>query len=120
MQQKLHDRQCVKASAHIIQYDAETLREAFQLTYRRRLDDVKPSKKYKAREQRFPRRRSSDQGNELSGHFVNDHKLRIFVAGCPRNLRGGRYADEDDQSRDCASRQRLTVGRDPMCQHPPA
>jgi len=78
MQERLHHGQSVEACGDIVQHDPSPFGEPFHLTDRRRLDDIEPSKKYKAREQRFPRNRNGDQCDELARHFVNDDELRIF------------------------------------------
>ena len=90
MQRHLHYRQRVKTSSDIIDHDANPFGKAFEAPYRRRLDDIERSKKYKAQQQRLPRDRRRDQGNELAGNFVDHHKLRIFQAAGPGDLgRGG-------------------------------
>ena len=48
------------------------------MSYRRRLDDIEPSKKYKAQQERLPCNRRRDQSNELASDFINHDELRIF------------------------------------------
>ena len=99
MQQKLHHGPGVEARGHIVEHDAGSFGQTFQLAHRRRLDDVKPSEKYKGRQQRFPRHRDSDQSNQLSRDFVNDHKLRIFDSGCARHLSSSGNTDGNHNRR---------------------
>jgi len=78
MQQHLHHGESVETSGDVVHYDADAFWQFFQLTNRRRLDDIEPSKKYKAREQRFPRHGNGDESNELAGNFIDHDKLGIF------------------------------------------
>jgi hypothetical protein len=48
MKYDLHHSQAVKAGPHVINHNAHSLGQAFELAYRRRLDDIERSKKYKA------------------------------------------------------------------------
>ena len=103
MQGSMHTNQCIKPSRHVIQYDAKTFRQVLQLPRGRRLENVKPSKKYKAQEERFPRHWNANEGDELTGNFVDDDKLRIFDVCDPRDASACRnsYDDYDDRERKC-------------------
>jgi len=90
MQSHLHQDERVNASTYIVYYDAKTLRKGFKLTHWRRLYNVESSKKYKAQQNRFPRERHCNHGDELSHDFIDHHELGIFEASCPRDARGGR------------------------------
>jgi hypothetical protein len=90
MQYDLHHRQAVQTGSHIINHDAHSLREAFELAYRWRLDDIERSKKYKAQQQRLPRDRRRNQSDKLTGDFVNDHIRWVFATAGPCHLCGSR------------------------------
>ncbi len=89
----------VKTGSHIVDHDAHSFGKAFQLAHRRRLHDIEPSKKYKAQQQRFPRHRHRNQGDELAGNFVDHHKLRIFQAAGPRHASGRGNSDKHGDER---------------------
>jgi len=95
MQHNLHCGKGVEAGAYVVDHYSSALRKPFQVPYRPRFYDVEPSKKYKAQQQRFPRDRSRDKGNELPGHFIDDDKLRIFQPRGARNFGGCGNADHD-------------------------
>ena len=78
MQQEMHPNEGQNSCRNIIEYDSGALWKSLQLPHRRRLDDIKDSKKYKAREKGFPREGDGDQRDQLSGDLVDDNKLRIF------------------------------------------
>ena len=80
MQSDLHDDQRVKPRPNIIYYDAESLRKVLKLTHRRRFHNIESSEKYKAEQQRFPRDRHRNQGDELTCNLVDHDKLRVFQA----------------------------------------
>ena len=61
------------------------------MTISNALKSIKPS------QQRFPRERNRDQGDELSGDFVDHDELGIFPAGGPGDPGGGGDADQDDE-----------------------
>ena len=88
MKHDLHHSQTVKPRAHVIDHDAHSLGKAFELAYRRRLDDIEGSKKYKAQQQRLPCDRRRNQSDQLAGDFVDHHKLWIFAIAGPRYLCG--------------------------------
>ena len=90
----LHYCQAVKTRPYVIDHDARAFRKALEMSYRRRLDDIEPSKKYKAQQQRLPRDRRRDQSNELAGHFVDHDELRIFQAAGAGDPGGGWNSDE--------------------------
>ena len=100
MREKLHHDQHIKSGCDVIEHNPRALWEFFQLAHGRGLDDVKGSKKYKTRKESFPFERGSDEGNELSGHFVDYHELGIFPAGGSGDLSGGWDADERNQNRE--------------------
>ncbi len=79
---------------------------------RRWLDDIERSKKYKTGEKSFPRERDGDEGDELSGDFVDDDELGIFAAGGARYTGGGGDADQgDEQGQDDAAAGVRSAGR---------
>src|SRR6478672_2892031 len=63
MQKKLHDNQAVEPGRNIVDHDPSTFRQLFQLPDRRWLHDIEDTKKYKARQKRFPSQRSPNQRN---------------------------------------------------------
>ena len=78
MQENLHYGQRVEPRSDVVHHDPRSLRQALELPNRRRLDRVKPSKKYKAHEKRFPGDRNCQQSDQLPRDFVNHHATRIF------------------------------------------
>ena len=96
MQNNLHYSQPVKTRPYVIDHDACAFRKALKRSYRRRLDDIEPSKKYKAQQERLPRNRRRDQCNELASHFINHDELRIFQAAGAGDPGCGRYSDQHD------------------------
>ena len=95
MKYDLHHSQPVKAGPHVINHNAHSLGQAFELAYRRRLDDIERSKKYKAQQQRLPRRRRRNQSDELAGDFVDDNELRVFTTAGSRHLCGRRNSNQN-------------------------
>ncbi len=93
----MHDSQRVKTGGDIVQHDADAFRKRLQLSHRRWLDDIEDTKKYKARQKRFPRKRHSDQSYQLTRDLIDHHKLRIFCSRAARNQRSRRNSDQHDQ-----------------------
>ena len=112
-QQYVHDGQSIQPRSHVVDHDAGAFRKTFEAPDRGRLRDIERSKKYKAQQQRFPRHGNPDQCDELSGDFVNHHKLRILEAGRPGDPSGGSNACRDRQSRKPHDNRRLHTRRDP-------
>jgi hypothetical protein len=106
-----HDR-CTNSRSNVIQYDAETTRQCFNTPDRRRLENVEPSKKYKAHQQRFPCDRNRDQRDPLPRNFVDDHVLWVFIAVCARHFRCCRNADCYNRQRQQNQSAALQLGRD--------
>ena len=78
MQQEMHPNESENSGRNIIEDDSGAIWKFLQLPHRRRLDDIEGSEKYKTREKSFPRQRDSDQGDQLTGDFVDDDELGIF------------------------------------------
>ena len=93
----MHDSQRVETGGNIVQHDAGAFRKRLQLSHRRWLDDIEDTKKYKARQKRFPCERHRDQSHQLTRDLIDHHKLRIFCSRTPRNLRSRRNSDQRDQ-----------------------
>ena len=90
MQKKLHDNQAVQPGRDIVDHDSGTFRQPFQLPDRRWFHDIEDTKKYKARQKRFPSQRRANQRNQLPGRFIDHYELRIFQPGATRRQgRGG-------------------------------
>jgi len=96
MKQEMHRREGENSCRDVIEHDSGAFWKSLQLPHRRRLDDIERSKKYKTREKSFPCERDRDQRDELSGDFVDHHKLRIFRGRGSRHARGGGDADQCD------------------------
>src|SRR6476646_6835365 len=88
MQRDLHHRQAVKTGGHVIDHDTHSLGKAFETAHGPRLDDIEPSKKYKAEQKRLPRNGRRNQGDDLAGDFIDHHKLRVFPAAGPGHSSG--------------------------------
>ncbi len=115
----MHHDQSVKASAHIVDHNSRAFRQSLQLPHRWRLHNIEPSKKYKARQQTFPRSRRRDQCDELAGNFVNHHELRVFN-GCGSRHDGCRgNSNGDCEQCQCGCRPRLPQRRNFARQQPP-
>ncbi len=118
----MHGSQRVETGGNIVQYDPSAFRNSLQLSHRRRFDDIEGTKKYKARQKRFPCERHGDQSYQLTGDLINHHNLRIF---CPRAscyLRSRGNADQRDQHGQgdrnrCPQRGRKRVGQRRPQQH---
>lgn len=114
MQERLHYGEGVETRGDIIQHDAGTFRQLFQLAHRRRLDDIEPTKKYKAGEQRLPRHGDGDQRDKLPGNFVDHDELRIFASMGSGYARGRRNTNKDGQYRQGNRQPGLRCGRNPV------
>ena len=90
----MHKSQSIETRGNIVQHNPSTFWKRLQLSHRRRLYDIEGSKKYKARQKRFPSKRHGDQSNQLTCNLIDHHKLWIFYPRASRNLRGGRNADK--------------------------
>ena len=95
MQREMHHDHSVKTGGNIINYYPDAFRQVFQLTNRRWLYDIEPTKKYKAQQQRFPRHRNRNESDELACNLVDHDELRVLKAACPRHPRGRRNANQD-------------------------
>jgi len=100
MQGGLHTNQCIKPSRYVIQYDAKTLGQVFQLACGSRFENVKPSEKYKAQQERFPRYGCANQRDQLTGDFVDHDKLRIFDSGSASDTCARGNADDNNHERE--------------------
>ena len=78
MQQEMHGNEGENSCRNIVEYDSGAFGKSFQLPYRRRLNNIEGSKKYKTREKCFPCERDGDERDQLTGDFVNHDELRIF------------------------------------------
>ena len=107
MQYELHHAQGVEAGAHIIKHDTGPFGESFELAHRWRLEDIEPTKKYKAQQEAFPRHRDRQKGDELPGHFVDHNFLRIFEASGPGVPGSRRNPDGHRQDGECGNGQGL-------------
>ena len=54
MQKKLHDSQAIEPGRDIVHHNPDSLRQSFKLPYWIWFNDIEGSKKYKARQKRFP------------------------------------------------------------------
>ena len=100
MQKKLHDGQTIEAGRDIVDHNPGAFRQFFQLPYRIWFHDIEGSKKYKARQKRFPNEWCTNERNQLAGGLINYNKLRIFDAGSARDPRGCGNSDRDSQRRE--------------------
>src|SRR5215469_9369227 len=100
MQKKLHNGQTIEAGRDIVHHNAGSFRQFFQLPYRVWFHDIEGSKKYKARQKRFPNERCTNESNQLSGGLVDDNKLRIFDTGGARDPGRCGNSDPDGESRE--------------------
>jgi len=84
---------------YVVEHDAGSGREAFELPDGRRLEDVEEAKKQKREDGVGPVGGDGDERDELSGDLVDDDVPGIFATGLTGDDGGGRYADERrDQS----------------------
>ena len=95
----MHHHQRENPCRDIIEHDAGAIWKSFQLTNRRRLEDIKRSKKYKTGERSFPREGDGNERDQLSGYLVDDDELGIFASRGTRHPGRGGNADERDQER---------------------
>ncbi len=93
----MHHAQRVETRGNVVQHNPGTFRKRFQLSHRRRFDDIENTKKYKARQKRFPCERHGDESEQLTRYFIDHHKLRIFSSGASRNLGRRRNGDQRDR-----------------------
>ncbi len=108
----MHNCESVKPGSEIVDDDSRPFGQALQLPYRRRLQNVEDTKKYKAREEGFPTKRYGNQCDELASHFVDHYKLRIFDASSAYHTGSG--GDSDERNHDGGSDRgpRTRIGRD--------
>ena len=76
----MHNDESIQSRPQVIDDDSDAFWQALQLPHRRWLQNIEDTKKYKAREKSFPSEGDSNQRDQLTGDFVNHHKLRIFQA----------------------------------------
>jgi len=92
----LHYYESIDSRGDVVEHDSGAFWKFLQLSNGRWLDDIERSKKYKTSEKSFPRERDRDEGDELSGNFIDHDELRILGGGGACHLSGGGEADEDD------------------------
>jgi hypothetical protein len=78
MQKELHDSQGIQPGRDIVNHNPDSFRQSFQLPHRVWFYDIEGTKKYKARQKRFPSERRANERNQLAGGFVDDDELRVF------------------------------------------
>lgn len=93
----MHYHESVKSGCDVIEHDSDAFGKFFQLVNWRRLEDVEDSKKYKTGEKSFPRERDGDEGDQLSGNFVDDDELGVLSSAGAGDAGGGGDADQGDQ-----------------------
>ncbi len=93
----MHNCESVQPGGHVVEHDTAALGKRFQLSHWRRFEDIEDTKKYKARQKGFPSQRYRDQSDQLAGHFIDHHKLRVFFPRTSRDPGCGRNADERDR-----------------------
>src|SRR5581483_6163523 len=119
MQQELHHRECVNPGANVVQNNSRSFGKTLDVAHRRGLQNVEPTKKYKAREQRFPRHWSKQKSDPLAGNFVDHDELRVLIIRGSRNASCRGNADEySNQGNDCKNRW-LSRNRNPASQREP-
>src|SRR5215472_190084 len=96
MKENLHYCNNVYGSRDIVEHDPGAFRKPFQLSNRKRLEDVEGSKKYKTGKKSFPRERNRNQGNELCDDLVDDYEVGVFSRAGARDTGGGGDRDEGD------------------------
>ena len=111
MQKKLHDGQTVEAGRDIVYHYPGPFRQLFQLPYRIWFHDIEGSKKYKARQKRFPNEWCTNERNQLSSCLVDYNKLRIFDAGGARDPGRCWNSDRDGQRREQKIYRKHPTGR---------
>src|ERR1035438_5678332 len=89
----MHDNAGEDSCRHIVEHDSGAFWKSLQSPHRRGLDDIEGSKKYKTREESFPREGDGDQSDELPGDLVDYDELRVFPARRPGDASGGGDAD---------------------------
>ena len=74
----MHDSERIKPRSQVIHHYTGTLGKPFQSPNRKRLPNIEDTEEYKAREKGFPSEWNGDEGNQLSGDFIDDDELRVF------------------------------------------
>src|SRR5258708_1797322 len=92
----MHHDESKNSCRNIIEHNSGAFGKFLQLAHGRRLDDIEGSEKYKTREKSFPCQGDGDQGDQLSGYFVDYDELRVFSPRRARYSGGGVDADERD------------------------
>src|SRR5215469_357253 len=100
MQKELHDSQAIKPGRDIVNHDPDSFRQPFQLPHRVWFYDIEGTKKYKARQKRFPRKRGTKKRHQLASGFIDHDELRVLDSGSAGYGSGGRYAEGDSQNRE--------------------
>ena len=98
MQQELRCSQRVETCSHVVEHDSSAFWNCLQLSHRRWLDDIKGTKKYKARQKTFPGEGHGYESHKLTRNLINYDKLRISYPRAPRDPRSCGNADQRDQS----------------------
>ncbi len=118
----MHDYESIDSRGDVVEHDSGPFWKFLQLSNGRGLDDIERSKKYKTCDKSFPRERDSDEGDQLSGDFIDHDKLRILGSRRASHPSGCGDADQDDgegESDSCrsAGRGRQGVGEPIPEQH---
>jgi len=74
----MHDKKSVDACSQVVDYDTGAFGKPLKPANRKRFQDIVDTEKYKAGQKGFPSERDADEGDELSGNFVDDDELRVF------------------------------------------
>ncbi len=90
----MHDCKSVEAGGHVVEHNAGAVGKGLQLTYRRWFEDVEEAKQYKACEKWLPYKWDANEGDELTGDFVDDNDLWILPAGGVRDFSGSGNSDD--------------------------
>ena len=97
----MHNSKRVEACRHVVQHYPRAFWNRLQLSHRWWLQDIEDTKKYNARQKRFPSERHGDQCHKLAGYLIDYDKLRIFYPGAACDSGGRRYPDQDNRCRQC-------------------
>lgn len=74
----MHDGERIKSRSYVIEHNAAPLGQSLQSPNGKRLPNIEDTEEYKAREKSFPSEWDSNECNQLTRDFIDDHELRVF------------------------------------------
>ena len=119
VEEELQDDPAIDAGAEIVDDDAGTFGKFFEEADRRRFEDVEKAEEEEADEHGHEVHGRGDEGDKLSGNFINDDVRGIFAAAATGFEGGGGDPNGDGERSQGENDVKLVRSGDEVCNERP-